>query len=105
MKFKQIGSKELYELNINNKEDNINIDIVKSYNSPIIFINWTTQEFYLSEVAYNRSMTTSKHTNIYLKNYGKFSYWEDEFKTIPHNEMLNKCENLGLKVSIYGGLK
>ena len=99
MKFNQIGSKELYELNNNN------VTIVKSYNSPIIYINRTTQEFYLSELAYNRSMTTSRHTNIYLGENGLFRYYKDEFKTIPHNDMLNKCENLGLKVSIYGGLR
>lgn len=99
MKFNQIGSKSLYELNNNN------VTIVKSYNSPIIYVDGTSQEYYLSELAYNYSKTTSRHANIYLKNYGKFSYFKDEFKTIPHNEMLKKCENLGLKVSIYGGLR
>ena len=103
MEFEKIGSKELYELNFNNGEKNINV--VRSYKSPIIFIDWTTHEFLISDMAYNRSMTTTRHANIFLKNNGKFSYWKDEFKTVSHKKILKKCEKMGLTVDFWGGVE
>lgn len=88
----QIGKKNLYYMQVTSNGNLLTI--VKSYDTPIIFINWTTSEFYLSEHAKGYSMTTSRHTNYFLND--QFVKEKDKFITLPHDKFMNSIEKEGV---------
>lgn len=94
MQIEQIGQKNLYHMQVS-LNGNL-LTIVKSYDTPIIFINWTTSEFYLSEYAKSYSMTTTRHTNYFLND--RFRYYKDKFETKDHFEFMELINKGGVKL-------
>tara|TARA_A100001201_G_C4063201_1_gene193352 strand:- start:535 stop:822 length:288 start_codon:yes stop_codon:yes gene_type:complete len=91
----ELRQKNLYYIQVYNENRDL-LNIVKSYDTPIIFINWTKDLFFLSSQAKGSTQTTSRHTNIFLN--GQFDREKDKFITLPHDEFMNLIEKEGVKL-------